>query len=179
LTRVVDLPDDDPKAVEDVLHHLYTGYYRIVRPHEISLEHLLRHAGIYALADKWDMQPLKRLALDQFLEDGTGVMAGITLIKVAEQIYLRFSEQDDLRLAAVSLIKAHSDESPFCAEDVKRMNDVPGLARDLLPLYMRIGTIGCDPLRILTCSGCGTPRDELIDCPLNANCWCRDCGDFS
>jgi len=163
-----------------VLHHLYTGHYRVVHQDTIhtSLEHLLRHVGIYALADKWDMQPLKRLALDQFLEDGTDVMAGITLIEVAEQIYLRSSEQDDLRLAVVSLIKAHSDESPFCAEDVKRMNNIPGLATDLLPLYMRIGTIGYDPLHILTCSGCGTPRDQLIGCPLKTNYRCRECGDF-
>jgi len=178
LTRVVDLPDDDPKVVEDVLHHLYTGHYEVVpkahrrRP---SLEHLLHHVGIYVLADKWDMQPLRRLAVDQFLEDGANVRDTHTLIDAVEQIYLRSSGKNDLRLAAVSLVKYHSDESSLRDEDEERLKKIRPLGRDLLALYMRAGS---GSLRLLACGGCHSPRKQLISCPLNVSYWCKVCGQF-
>jgi len=171
LTRVVDLPDDDPKVVEDVLHHLYTGHYRLasiaarVCP---SLEHLLRHVGIYVLADKWGMQPLKRLALDQFLEDGTECEDGITLIMAADEIYLRSSEKDDLRLAAVSLVRRHLDDFPLSAQDEEHLNEIPGLGSDLLAWHMNPEP---ESLEFRRCGDCDTLGEQLIE----GSYWCPEC----
>lgn len=74
--RQIELPDEDNDAVGSFLEFLYTGEYfprkvpgqRLLETHpslpevDDSGEHLLRHARIYTLAEKFGMELLKKLA---------------------------------------------------------------------------------------------------------------------
>ncbi len=74
--RQIELPDEDNDAVGSFLEFLYTGEYfprkvpgqRVLETHpslpevDDSGEHLLRHARIFTLAEKFGMELLKKLA---------------------------------------------------------------------------------------------------------------------
>ena len=73
-TSILPLEHDDPATVERMLTFLYTGDYDQCQPHGTDNNGkpfvdamLMANTLVYSIADKYDIEPLKLLAEDKFL----------------------------------------------------------------------------------------------------------------
>lgn len=67
LTGIIDLPDDDPVFVEALLKHCYLTPYTQISTELIgSIEPIMFHISVYAIAEKYGITDLKKAACDSF-----------------------------------------------------------------------------------------------------------------
>ncbi|KAI9893453.1 MAG: hypothetical protein M1814_006750 [Vezdaea aestivalis] len=150
----IDLPDEDPTAVQSVIEYLYTKEYFPARIHtepgvldqlekapgtpeiDESGEELLKHARIYLLAVKFSFKELKDLAFAK--------IHIVESMPKAELVYARFvyenTDDDDVDLrhpvasfwASKSHVVRHSAQAEFQAMCL----DFPKFGFDVLTLIL-------------------------------------------
>ncbi len=70
LAKRIDLPEDNPNLIREMISYCYTTDYKDIRiamgPEHASINPLRFHAGMYAMAEKFDLKNLKKLAEKKF-----------------------------------------------------------------------------------------------------------------
>jgi len=128
-----------------VLAYLYFGAYPSRQPGndpegtsflDEKIEEFQYHAMVYALAEKWAIEPLKNLALAKFTDVGAAAHKETGFLDIVEQVYMSTPEKSKIRLVAASLVKRYS--TSICADDDSKsqIQEIEGLAADLALLYM-------------------------------------------
>ena len=115
-TAVLALEHDHPAAVKHMVTFLYTGDYAeaIFQPaygmESIVGAELMLHALIYSLADKYDIQGLKQLAENRFVETGDEFMCE-DFPAIVAMIFDTTPENDlGLRAVLARICAKHVDE---------------------------------------------------------------------
>jgi len=130
-------------------------YKKISKP----TDRLHFHASVYALAEKWDVQPLKDLVRVRFAEDGKNALrspaAVAQFIDVVEKVYASTPQKDKLRLLVASLVKQFAECMNFAQK--MRAASITELKLDLSSLYLNIVA---NPLAPETCNECGAEFKE-------------------
>jgi len=172
------LRDDKPIPVRAVLDYLYSGYYIIdCGKHRTLIARLQYHASVYALAEKWDVKPLKDLVRVRFAEDGNVVprspAAVAQFIDVVGEVYASTPEKDKLRLLAASLVKQFAED--MSRNEKMRAASISGLKSDLSLLYL---DLVANPLNLKKCDDCGAELKEENKRPTWACYYCKACDEW-
>ncbi|EGU73983.1 hypothetical protein FOXB_15505 [Fusarium oxysporum f. sp. conglutinans Fo5176] len=68
-SNIINLPEDDPEAVDSMIYYIYNGYYPKIDPGThgeftggLQVKFLVLHAKVYALAEKYEVSGLKEMA---------------------------------------------------------------------------------------------------------------------
>ncbi|KAI0096202.1 hypothetical protein GGR51DRAFT_553681 [Nemania sp. FL0031] len=99
---IVDLPDDDPRAVEMMVYYFYHFRYDLAETLTEDVDTdaspmpsaLVLHVLIYALAEKYNIQGLKASALEEFKAAVTEQWDADGFLEAAREAYLSTVEAD-------------------------------------------------------------------------------------
>ena len=108
LSGEIDLKEDDPDMIDNMLHFLYTSDYQDDadggRP-------LLVNAKMYAVGDKYGIHALKTLAKDKFIAALGAGWDIVTFLEVLETVYSTTPASDrGLRDCLALTLKKHKNE---------------------------------------------------------------------
>jgi len=122
--------------LQAVLAYLYFGNYPRYPPMTDSSETFYYHVIVHALAEKWAIEPLKKIALARFTDTVAAAHNETGFLDVVEQVYVSTPEKSKIRLVAASVVKRYS--AVVCANDQSRSRflEIEGLAADLASLCM-------------------------------------------
>ena len=108
-TAILVLEHDHPAAVECMVAFLYTGDYDDEAAADIDTS-LMLHALVYSLADKYDIQGLKRLAEFNFEDEADDGMCKDFPAIVATVFETTHSNDEGLRRVVCRICADHIDE---------------------------------------------------------------------
>lgn len=158
------------------MDYLYSGYYIVdFGQYRTFIARVQYDASVYALAEKWDVKPLKDLVRVRFTEDAKEALrcsaAIAQFIDVVGEIYASTPEKDELRLLAASLVKQFAESMTF--EERMRAGSISELKLDLSSLYLKIVA---NPLLPEICDG--VEFKEEIRCLTCATSYCMGCEEW-
>ncbi|KAK5992066.1 hypothetical protein PT974_05463 [Cladobotryum mycophilum] len=149
LSNTINLPDDDPEAVDSMMCYIYNGYYPrknhgTHRPlgeepetFEITagfeIEFLTLHVKVYALAEKYDIPDLKKIALRGFqLLSNCNAYNKVEFANVCELAYTTTVDSDrGLRDAIIKTL--YDNPKALDEEHIQAMlKQVPELSYDYI-----------------------------------------------
>jgi len=143
ITQEFRFEEDSPHALWRVLQYIYTGDYNDEPSNSLDFEgddlELLRHPRVYALADMFRMDDLKRLSCEKFELKLQTHWISDTFPDCIREVYLSSVDTDPaMRKAVVSVVSLHQElaqKRPF-QELIRSVGD---FAVDLV-LILQFGT---------------------------------------
>ncbi|KAM6506760.1 hypothetical protein FALCPG4_018589 [Fusarium falciforme] len=160
-SNIINLPEDDPEAVDSMIHYIYNGYYPRIDPGTqgipkdrltlagwnletfgeftggLQVKFLVLHAKVYALAEKYEVSGLKEMAQRCFqIVSNCGGCCSEEFAQACEFVYTTTIDSDrGLRDVVVQAL--HENPRAIDEEHIQRaMRLQPRLPYDLV-LYGR------------------------------------------
>lgn len=164
-TGIIDLPEDDPIAVEVLIKHVYGFEYKSPdQSGEVDESHQAHnamefHVKAYAIGEKYEAPALKKFALSEFGELVMENSSDRSFLRIVAAIYQSSPAEDrGLRDLAVDAVVAH--QKALLSDDNNAWEIVMNLsdfAVDILPKLGQRQPPKQDPIPIKTyyCPDCG------------------------
>ncbi|KAF2716048.1 hypothetical protein K431DRAFT_258318 [Polychaeton citri CBS 116435] len=153
---------DDPAAIKAMISFIYLDTYDAVIEDEKfgSRPDLVLHTKTYALGDKYDIPPLKDIALHRFLGDVEDAWNNDDFPEAARITFTTTPDSDlGLRNVVTEVLLQHSTELACKPEIEAVVKDLNGLAYNLWKLTnaRRTGPtcIACRNVFVRACTRCG------------------------
>ncbi|OJJ44456.1 hypothetical protein ASPZODRAFT_18648 [Penicilliopsis zonata CBS 506.65] len=169
--NIIRLPDDDPRAVEAMVHYFYGFEYEGKQSDPDSISEMLLHVRTYHVAEKYGIPRLKEEVAGNFEESVEYCWDDDDFPTAISEIYTGTVEDCELRNIVVEIAHDHLGALNKKEAFVRVMTEVPGFSADLVQ-YMASRS---DGLEVRNCSQCH--HDWKMDQPeQNQPFWCPFCG---
>lgn len=186
--RKIDLSDDPPAAVEALIHYMYNlDYNEQLGSTHAGTSPLMLHVHTCVIADKYDVKPLKNLAVSKF--NLTTIDKGSTpeFSQAALQAYKASQATRPICDAIVAYAIKHdllASDNGATSTFSRALRESAGLAADVAErLYARVGSSGAHDTveegekRYKCAGGCGQSQImNLDDCTISTFIcyWCNE-----
>lgn len=110
MENAIDLPDDEPEVVDAILYYCY---HFDIKEKENGLAPLLLLARVFALADKYLIEPLRDLVTEKFHVRADSEWNTDTFIAAMSEVYIpdfEANNADLLRLNILEVVERHAKE---------------------------------------------------------------------
>ncbi|GME36517.1 putative btb poz-like protein [Neofusicoccum parvum] len=164
-TGVIDMEDDDFADVRALLEYLYTQDYHVDRvdgTHYIDTQ-MFFHTDVYAIAEKYDVPKLKRLAASKFaltLDDKNRGYEATDFPCVVARVYNTTPASDrGLRDIVIKVCRAHQQQLMADRSFLEKADKTCGVWKDFTRELL--GLNHGDPVCYI-CPGCDTKWDIAV-----------------
>lgn len=132
----VDLKDDDPQAVEGLIHYCYNFDYPDHINGQAGVSPLVLDIRVFAIADKYFVEPLKQLAIKKFETRVKTEWDTAAFADAAGEVYQSTAQgPNPLKSIVVSTVKEHStgllDESKQDSQFLKILSTTTAFGADV------------------------------------------------
>ena len=173
---VIKLDEDDPRVVQAMLHYMYHGNYGDTGNALTDLTPIVLDVGMFTIADKYFIGPLKALAKARFVETCASEWKTEAFAQAVREIYTTSLEDTAMKDVVIDTIKVNGGEFLKDKDDFKGINqvmrDIPIFGVDVLAVLWAVkldrsgeGGSGENPREykwLFRCPGCGILFGRLI-----------------
>ena len=107
----IDLDDDDPQVVEAFIHYLYNFDYGEYTNRQTDVVPIVLDVRMYAIAEKYFVAPLKKLAADKFETRAQTEWNTPSFADAAAEVYDSTADRSNpIKHTIINIVKKHSNE---------------------------------------------------------------------
>ena len=131
----VTLNDDDPLAVEALIHYLYNFEYDTINDRQTDVPQIVLDVRVWVIADKYFVEPLKELAAEYFEGRNCNEWMEPDFAKAIVEVYTTTLEGCALRESIIFTVRdcpSLLDPKEGHTDFLKVLRETPGLGADIL-----------------------------------------------